>query len=249
MYDCLLLAPGINLRPKPSSLPENSDLFHSGDHFSAGERVAFLLDCEQPSDPFAGISAIRAAFENVVNGGVSAVYYRHIPVPHMWGEKISEEARLAGVHFVRVAEGPSVIPSSGAGETPAAFTLTATDIIDPTEEFVFDADRVVAVTGPDASTIPGWAREIMGRRNQDDQGFALSQSIHCISGSSFASGIFVVGEATGSLDLIGCVAQSQSAAANAYAWVRTSYGKTTNETVSVGQSCCTVSDLLPGLPS
>jgi coenzyme F420-reducing hydrogenase delta subunit/Pyruvate/2-oxoacid:ferredoxin oxidoreductase delta subunit len=235
LYDCVLLTPGIFLKPKQPALPEETELFSSETKIRPAARVAFLLDYEYPSNPALGMTAIKVASHNVENGGVSAVCFKHVPVPHLLGETLYDEARKLGVQFVRFGdELPLISYPVNPGGAPR-FRLAVTDVMDKDNKFVFDCDRVVTVTGPDASTIPKWVEEMVPHGDVDNQGFALSESIHCSSGHSFASGIFIVGEATGNLDLIRGIAQARAAAANAYAWMKISRLK--DQAISVSSAC------------
>jgi quinone-modifying oxidoreductase, subunit QmoB len=236
-YDCVLLAPGISLKPKLPSLPENIELFTSHIEIGSAERVAFLLDYEHPSDPTLGMYAIKAAAQHVVNGGDSVVCFRQVPVAHLFGETLYDEARRVGVQFARFGDELPIVSCLGNMEGSERFRLTLRDVIDNREESVFQCDRVFVVTGPDASSIPKWAMGMVGHGGLDDQGFALSESVYCSSGVAFASGVFIVGEATGSLDVIRGIEQAKAAAAKAYAWMRTSCLKTKDEPVSIASAC------------
>ncbi|HMK37352.1 MAG TPA: hydrogenase iron-sulfur subunit [Desulfomonilaceae bacterium] len=235
-YDCLLLAPGLSLSLPHSSLPQNAELFSSHTKVFPGERVAFLMDYLRPSDPALGMNAIKAAAHNVINGGSSVVFFRNLPVLHLFGEALCDWAREVGVQFVRFGDEEPLASSLGEHESPVRFRLTARDMIDPDSEISFDCTRLVSVTGPDASQIPEWALEI-ARDDLDDRGFVLSESVHCNSGSSFATGVYLVGEATGNLDLIGGIAQAKAAAAKAQAWIRTSRFKMERQSISVNSAC------------
>jgi quinone-modifying oxidoreductase, subunit QmoB len=236
-YDCVLLSPGVSLRAKQTSLPENTELFTSHIPFKSTERIAFLLDFEQPSDPALGVRAMKESSLHAINGGASVVYFRHAPVTHLFGETLYDEARKAGVRFVRFGDELPVVSHLRDRERPALFRITARDVIDYDEQYVFDCDRVLVVTGPDASSIPQWAIEMLARRDVDGQGFALSESVHCNSGCSFTSGVFIVGEAAGNLDLIGLIAQAKAAAAKAYSWMRTSRAQINDQPISISSAC------------
>jgi coenzyme F420-reducing hydrogenase delta subunit/Pyruvate/2-oxoacid:ferredoxin oxidoreductase delta subunit len=233
-YDCVLLAPGLSLKAGHVSLPRDVEVFSSHSPFRSAERVTFLLDYERPSDSALGICSIREAYEHAVKGGVSVVCFRHAPVPHLFGETIYDEARMAGVHFVRFDENPAV---SVVGEDPVIFQVKTRDVIDYDRQLIFDCDRLLVVTGPDESSIPRWAMEIWGRSDLDDQGFALSENVYCNSGFSFASGVFIVGEATGDLDLIGLIAQARAAAVKAYAWMLDSRSQTEDGPLAISSAC------------
>ncbi|MBI5250454.1 MAG: hydrogenase iron-sulfur subunit [Desulfomonile tiedjei] len=235
-YDCLLLAPGISLRPIPLDLPVETELFTSRIKALPGQQVLFLMDYKELTHPALGMSAIRIAAETARNGGKAVVCFRHAPVLHVFGEALYDSARKDGVQFVRYGEESPKVQRLGDGGNPAGFRLAVSDIIDSENEFVWDCDRIVAVTGPDASSISEWART-MADGDLDERGFMLSDNIHSNSGRSFASGVFVVGEATGNLDLIGCMAQARAAAAQAEAWMRRSRLKREDDFLSVSTAC------------
>ncbi|MBI4963159.1 MAG: hydrogenase iron-sulfur subunit [Desulfomonile tiedjei] len=236
LFDCLFLAPGISLKPVPAMLPESTELFSARTVVGTNERVAFLLDFLEPSDAANGMAAIELAVQNVLNGGSSAVCFRNVPVMHLFGETIYQGARKAGVQFVRFGDQlPHVVFSTGA-EGPARFRVSVVDVIDEENEWAWDCDRVISVTGPDPSSIPKWAVE-MAKGELDSGGFLLADSVHCASGSSFGSGVFLVGEATGSLDMLGCVATARAAAAKAVAGIRRSSLETEDQAVSVSTAC------------
>ncbi len=236
LYDCIVVAPGISLRPKPASMPDHTELFTSDFAIKAGERIAFLMDYPCLSDPALGMTAMKVAARNVLSGGSSVVCFKHAPVRHIFGETLYDEARKAGVQFVRFgAEPPTLHPSDPSEDSPR-FRLVAQDVIDREKEFVYDCDRVACVTGPDASSLPEWARKIAGK-NLDDEGFVLPDSVHCSAGTSFASGVFLVGEGTGNLDLIAGVAEGSASAGKALAWMTAFRGKRAEEPVSVSSAC------------
>lgn len=236
VHNCVVLAPGVQLKPKPASLPEGTELFASTMETATPERIAFLLDYLEPSDPALGMAAMKAATRNVRNGGESIVCFKHAPVRHLFGEKLYDQARNAGVQFVRFGNEPPTVQPGVPGTEDAKFTIIASDAIDREEEFRQNCDRVVAVTGPDPGSIPQWAQELAAK-DLDTEGFVLADSVHCSSGNAFASGMFLVGEGTGNMDLIGCVAQAQSAAAQALAWVKRSGVKEESASISIGSEC------------
>ena len=235
MHDSLVVAPGIALKPKPVALPDQAELFASGMDLASGEKIVFMLDYLEPSDPALGMTAMQVAAQNVRNGGASVVCFRHAPVRHLYGEALYDGARKSGVQFIRFGVEPPAVQQSDQAEA-ARFRIVVQDAIDREDEFVYEADRVIAVTGPDPASLPQWARGLASK-DLDGRGFALPDSVHCNSGNAFASGVFLVGEGTGSMDLIGSVAQAKSAAAKAVAWMKTSRLKQESESITVGSEC------------
>lgn len=236
VHDSVIVAPGAGLRPKPATLPEEAALFSSDMNLPVGQNTVFLLDYQQVSDPALGMAAVKAATENVRSGGRSVVCFKHVPVRHLFGETLYDEAKREGVQFIRYGtELPNVQVSDESAESPR-FHLTVPDAIDREEDFAYGCDHVVVVTGPDPSSVPAWAKEFASK-DLDAAGFILPDSVHCASGNAFASGVFLVGEGTGSADLIGCVAQARSAAVKALAWIKTSAVKGESESISIGSAC------------
>jgi quinone-modifying oxidoreductase, subunit QmoB len=234
-YDCLLLAPEISLAPKPAALPQDVELLTPATEIRPGQRIVFLMDYLRPSDPSLGMAAIRLGTQNKVSGGESVVCFQHVPVAHLFGEALYDEARRLGVRFVRFGDEPPTVRTTYVADKAPAFRLSVKDVID-SEEFAYDCDRVLVVTGPDAGSVPKWAVEMAGG-DVDSRGFLLSDSVHAVAGSAFASGIFVTGTGTGNLDLIKGTAEAKTAAATARAWMRTSRMKVGTEPVSISSRC------------
>jgi coenzyme F420-reducing hydrogenase delta subunit/Pyruvate/2-oxoacid:ferredoxin oxidoreductase delta subunit len=232
-YDCVLLSPEISLRAAPSAMPQDAELFSAEADIGHAAKMAFVLDYDGPSDPALGMCAIKAAAANVGLGGESVVCLRHAPVRHLFGEALYNEARRIGVSFVRFGETPPAFLCDAQG--PARFRIVVEDVIDKDHEYVFDCDRLFAVTGPDPVTVAPWASETASPYDVDHRGFLLSDNVRCVSGRAFSSGLFIIGEAAGNLDLLDAIAQAEAAATNAYTWMRTSQG--TQPPVSVSSSC------------
>jgi quinone-modifying oxidoreductase, subunit QmoB len=234
--ECLLVAAGLSLQPKPSSLPEEAEILTVETTADPSERVAFLMDCGRRSDPALGMNAIELATRHVLEGGKAAVFFQHAPVAHLFGETQYDRAKQAGVPFFRFGDTlPAVVPGD-TGASAARFRVSAKDVIDSEETAVFDCDRVIVVTGPDASSIPGWALE-PARGDRDDRGFLQSESVHCHSGASWGSGVFFVGESTGNLDPIRSVAQARAAAARALAWMSRARAGRQAQPAVIGEEC------------
>ncbi len=234
-YDCLFLAPGVSLRPKPQFLPENADLFRGGIELPHAGRIAFLMDHPRLSDPALGMTAIRAATKNVLSGGESVLCFRHAPVIGLLGETLLDDARKAGVQFIRFQEALPPSVSSDPAE-PELVRLAVNDALDNESLSEFLCDRLFVVTGPDPSSIPKWAIK-MAHGDSDGEGFMLSESLPCNSGCSWSSGVFIVGEATGNQDLATCVVQARAAAAKAKAWITHSRLSGSAEVISTSEAC------------
>lgn len=235
VYDCLFLAPGISLKPKPLGLPAEAELFNSLIRIQPEEQVVFLADYKELSDPTLAMSAIRVAAEHVRNGGAAVVCFRHAPVLHAFGEKLYDSARKTGLQFIRYGEELPAIEVVDDTQSKR-FRIALKDIIDDENQFVCDCSRLIAITGPDPSSLPKWSAR-MASADLDGQGFLLSDSIHSIWGRSAASGIFVIGEATGNLDSISGITQAKAAVAQARAWLEITRLKRDEEKLSVSSAC------------
>jgi coenzyme F420-reducing hydrogenase delta subunit/Pyruvate/2-oxoacid:ferredoxin oxidoreductase delta subunit len=235
-YNCLFLSPGVALKPIPGGLPEETELFTPETGILSNERVVFLLDYAELTAPAAGMSAIRVATDHVRNGGEALICFKHAPVLHVFGETLYQAARRTGVRFVRFGDKLPEIQISGDEGGRKRFRVTAEDMIDSGNAFAWECDRVMTVTGPDASSIPGWAQRIING-DLDGQGFMLSDSIDSSLGRSLQSGLFVVGGATGNLDFIGITAQAHAAAAEAKAWIDESLIKRNKESLLIDTTC------------
>ncbi|AFM25171.1 hydrogenase iron-sulfur subunit [Desulfomonile tiedjei] len=234
--DCIFLSPGVALKPVPERLPQGTELFTAQTGVLPSERVAFLLDYAELTAPAVGMSAIRVATDHVRNGGEALICFKHAPVLHVFGETLYQAARKAGVRFVRFGEKLPEIQVSGDKEGRKHFQVATEDVIDSGNEFVWESDRLIVATGPDASSIPGWAQKII-KGDFDGRGYMLSDSIDSSVGRSLQSGVFVVGGATGNLDYIGSTAQAYAAAAEAKAWIENSLLKRNKETLSIDTTC------------
>lgn len=234
--ECLVAAAGLSLQPKPSSLPEETEILTVGTSANPAERIAFLMDYGPRSDPALGMNAIELATQHVLEGGQAAVFFQHAPVMHLFGETRYDRAKQAGVRFVRFGDDPPAVVPGNTGAGGAQFRVSVTDVIDREETTVFECDRVILVTGPDPTSIPAWAVH-PGRGDRDDCGFLLSESVHCHSGAAWASGVFFVGEATGNVDPIKSVAQARAASAKAWAWMNGSLSRCEAQPVLIGEEC------------
>jgi quinone-modifying oxidoreductase, subunit QmoB len=235
VYDCLFLAPGISLKPKPIGLPDEAELFSSLISIQPEEQVVFLADYKELTDPALAMSAIRVAADHVRNGGAAVVCFRHAPVLHAFGEKLYDSARKTGLQFIRYGEELPAIEVVDDKQSKR-FRIALKDVIDDENQFVWDCNRLVAITGPDPSSLPKWSSR-MASADLDGQGFLLSDSIHSISGRSVASGVFVIGEGTGNLDSISCLTQAKATVAQAQAWIGTTRLKRDQENLSVSTAC------------
>lgn len=218
--------------PLSGSLPEGVEHVSPG-ALRGGGSVAFLLDYRFPSPPAVGMTAIRQALANVSAGGTSSVFFRHTPVAHIFGESLYREARTAGVSFVRYGDRLPIIST----ESGARFRIAAADVIQGEAEFNVDCDRVFVASAPDPASLSLPIRDTMPVE-RDSDGFLLKESIHCHSGASFSSGVYVLGEAAGNLDLVRIHAEAAAAAMSARAWMIESASKQGLQNISLNDQCC-----------
>jgi quinone-modifying oxidoreductase, subunit QmoB len=236
LYGCLILTSGIKLEGLSCDLPKGIELV-SPERFSGnGRSIGFLLDYGPRSNPAAGMAAISQAIENKKAGGESFVIFQHAPVSHLFGESLYDLAKRVGVQFYRFGEKPPIVERASVDSSGETFTITLQDVIETGGNVSLYCDEILATHGHDPASVPKVLREVCGN-DSDEEGFLLSDSIHCHSGRSFRNGIFAVGEVTGESDLIRVAAQAASAAVNARAWMMGASLRKDDETVSVTQEC------------
>lgn len=237
-FGCVFVCPGVPLAMHDESLPPMVETISPAAVAGMPERIAFLLDCPRPSSPGAGMLAFRQALENTLAGGTSFVVFRQAPVIHVFGETLYEDAKVAGVRFHRFGGTLPVVESlNGAAEASGPFRVTVRDVIEEGEQIVFECDRVVAATQIDASSLPARA-SAAADGDCDSEGFLLSESIHCHSGRSFRKGIYALGGATGSPDLLQTLARASAAAVDARAWMLWAASQADAHTMDIGLDCC-----------
>jgi quinone-modifying oxidoreductase, subunit QmoB len=232
-FGAVFITGEVSQLPLTDSLAEGVEHVSPGALNDGGGSMAFLLDYGFPSAPAVGMTAIRQALENVSAGGTSFVIFRHIPVAHLFGESLYREAKSAGVLFIRFGDRLPVISAEGG----ARFRIVATDMIQGGAEFNVDCDRVFIAGAPDPASLTLPIQDTM-RVERDTDGFLIKESIHCHPGSSFSNGIYVLGEATGNLDLVRIQAEAAAAAANARAWMIEAASKQHVQNVSLNDQCC-----------
>lgn len=236
LYGCLVLAPGIELLPLATGLPQGVDSLSNERLSSAARRIGFLLDYGAGSPPAAGMAAIGQAIENKAAGGESFVIFQHAPVAHLFGESLYDRAKRAGVQFYRFDEKLPLVKRISGDYDTGKLEIILSDVIERGEDVVLHCDEIFAAQGPDPSSVSAASAEIC-ENDLDAEGFLLSESIHCHSGRSFINGTFAVGEVTGETDLIRVVVQAASAAVKARAWMLRASQQKNDETISVADEC------------
>ncbi len=236
LYGCLFLAPGTELLPLATSLPQGVQPLSSERFSGAARGIGFLLDYGCGSPPAAGMAAIVQAIENKAAGGESYVIFQHAPVAHLFGESLYDQAKRAGVQFFRFGEKLPLVKRISGDDDGGKFEISLSDDIERGEEVILSCDKILAAQGPDPASVPAALSEIL-ENDLDAEGFLLSDSIHCHSGRSFINGIFAVGEVTGETDLVRVAAQAASAAVKARAWMIRASQRKDEETISVADEC------------
>lgn len=232
-FGAVFITGEVSQLPLTDNLAEGIEHVHPAALKNGGGSVAFLLDYGFPSAPPIGMTAIRQALENVSAGGTSVVFFRHIPVAHIFGESLYREAKTAGVLFIRFGDRLPVI----SAESGARFKIVATDMIQGGAEFSVDCDRVFVAGTPDPASLTLPIQDTM-RVERDSDGFLLKDSVHCHSGSSFSSGVYALGEVTGNLDLVRMTAEAAAAAMSARAWMIEAASKQGMQNVTLNDQCC-----------
>jgi quinone-modifying oxidoreductase, subunit QmoB len=237
-YGCVVLATGASISRVSSKFPVGVKLLGETSFSGVGRRVCFLLDYENETDPAIAMNAYGLAIANRLSGGSSYIIFRNASVVHTNGEELYERAKRVGVEFFRYTlDRLPVISVRNASESEAeSFSAVLIDAVETGEKVSIECDELLAGASIDASSLPGWASEILGS-DRDSRGFLLSSSIHCHSGRSFRRGIFAVGEATGTSDLIRTVYQAYSVAVNARDWMLKASDRHVDQSLSVDQQC------------
>lgn len=237
LFGCVFITTGTSATQASPGLPPGVTAVSPGGLPILGKETAFLLDYGVKSDPATGMTAIRQALKNVEAGGGSSVIMQNVPVAHTFGETLYEDAKRAGVQFYRFgAVLPEIEPLSDDPDDDGSMRITVYDIVETGEPVVLEVDRLLFAGTPDASSIPLDVRDIVSGE-QDEQGFLIPSSIHCRSGRSFVNGVFAVGEATGSVDLVRVSAQAASSAQRARAWMLKARSRTEADAVTFTDEC------------
>ncbi len=236
LFGSVVFAFGYSMADDAGKTPRGMTLYEEGTSFTGGNRIGFVLDAGSNSHPDAALSALAAALAHQEAGGASFVFFRNMPVATHDGELLYDRAKQAGVCFVRYEEDKTpTVERVDAGRNPNDFIVRVVDSI-VGELIEVSCDRIYTVGYPDASCVP---EAVKGVANQDvDQdGFLLSESIHCGGGQSFSRGVFAVGGCTGTLGLTQTVSQAYSVAVQARSRALRANRIPSIETISVNDEC------------
>ncbi len=101
------------------------------------DSVCILLDRGENERICAAKAAVEFAYKHAKAGGKASIVARHMPVYGTQGQQIYDEARKAGVRFLRVAQEPSI--EQGAG----CISVKITDTVLPEKQLSLQVDRLV----------------------------------------------------------------------------------------------------------
>jgi len=236
LFGAVVFAFGASLGLHSDAIPMKVAAFQQTTPPAIPQRMGFVLDAGRDSDRYAAISAVEAALENQRKGGASYVFFRNAPVAVTGGELLYDQAKKAGVCFVRYEEGREPIIHQIAGQgNGLAFRIQAVDsVIGEPIDIQCDAIYGVGFAAPGAiqDAIYGIANY-----DVDQNGFLLSESIHCGLGQSFGRGVFAVGGCTGTLGLQQIASQALSVAVKARAWALRASSLASVDRISVNDEC------------
>ncbi len=236
LFGCVVIASGVSLRVA-TSRQSNEDILRPGETVATPQRLCFILDAGHQSDMYAGVSALDLALKNQTAGGTSSVFFQNIPVAHPGAEELYDQAKKAGVVFVRYDNGmPPVVDRFEGPHKSSGFRVQVTDLVAGGDPVETECDRVFLVGFPDACSLDNGLRGLVAH-DVDAEGFLLSESIHSASGRSFINGVFAVGECTGLLGLTQIVAQAYSVSVKARSWLRQIEDTAATEKISVADEC------------
>ncbi len=235
---CIVLATGASICRVNNKLPVGVKFLGETQFSGTGNRVSFLLDYEDETDPAIAMNAYGLAIENQLSGGSSYIIFRNTAVAHTGGEQLYERAKRVGVEFYRYDPDrlPVISVENASGIETGTFSVVLIDAVETGEEVSIECDELFAGTQVDPTSLPGFVSEIVGT-DRDSRGFLLSSSIHCHSGRSFRRGIFAVGEVNGTSDLIRTVYQAYAVAVNARDWMLRASDQHVDQSLSVDQQC------------
>jgi heterodisulfide reductase subunit A len=193
--DALVLAPGLTLAADPDpelkSLPHQSlaDFVDSLEGDATSRRVALLLDRAGPAWRPAAAAALDAATRAVAQKQSEVtVVFRHIALPGLHGQRRYDDARRAGVRFLRQGD---ALPRAASGDEPA---LILTDAAAPETAARLPIDTLVVTEHPDAD---GGLSRLAQRCGVglDREGLAQRGSVRLFPMHTERPGIWVLGNA------------------------------------------------------
>lgn len=154
---------------------------------SVSDRVAVLLDRTGPERRCAAEVAVQSAKLHVEKGGQVYFLFRNMPVYGKHGQKIYDDARAAGVQFLRYDEiSPEIEESSGE------LQVSIVDSIVPDRKYRFSVDRLVTA-GKVVPRVENQALTKLLRQPLDVEGFLQPGNIRHLPVESGRKGVLFAG--------------------------------------------------------
>ncbi len=202
----------------PKSAPEGcmaSSEFSLENKESEGLRIAFLLDVSGASNAPSVRRILEQALEARKKSFEATVLFRNMPVNGMDGQRIFDEARNAGIHFIRYGDEEPLISKSND-----SWRIETTDDALPGQSLVLEADALVLAEHPEPHPILSRIEEIT-RLDRDSEGFLQANNIRHHPVSSFTKGIFFAGEAKAELLPSETTLEADAVVESALNWMET----------------------------
>jgi heterodisulfide reductase subunit A-like polyferredoxin/coenzyme F420-reducing hydrogenase delta subunit len=152
-----------------------------------GEQVCVWLDRQGPERRCAGQAALRFSLEHVRRGGHPTVLFSHATVYGHTGQKLYDDARTAGVRFIRCDGAAPTVSLTDRG-----VTVSVADSVLPEHALELAADLLVVP----ATVAPSEHHEELARilhQPLDSQGYLQSGNVKHRPVGSARPGIFFIG--------------------------------------------------------
>ncbi len=215
--DLVIAAPNSPARIPPEA-PENSVASAKFAPDEVGENdfhVAFLLDTSGPSDAPGVRRVLEQAMEARRKNFEATVLFRHLPVNGLDGQRIFDDARGAGIRFIRYGEtAPEISKPNGR------WMLETDDQALPGHRLSLSADALVFAERPTPLSTLARIEEIT-RLDRDCEGFLQANNTRHHPVSSFTKGVFFAGEARTELLPSEMHLESDAVAESALNWLET----------------------------
>lgn len=151
------------------------------------DAVCVRLDAEEFSHKYDAKRALDSVIAHQKAGGKCTVLYRHMPVFGMKGQAQFDEARLAGVRFVRVTgPGPVIGPEGGR------IGIEARDEVLPERTLSFLVDRVVLPSLVRPARSYASLSRLLGQP-LDEEGYLQPSNVRHAPLATARRGVFFVG--------------------------------------------------------
>ncbi len=150
------------------------------------DSVCILLDQKDGERLCAAKAAVGFALEHVKAGGKASIVGRHMPVYGTQGQEVYDQARSAGVRFLRVEDAPVIEHSTHC------LNVSFTDTVLPEKHFSLQVDRIVVPASMGPSKRLGSLAHVL-RQPRDLMGYLQSGNVRHRPVGSPRRGIFFVG--------------------------------------------------------